>query len=87
MADQPVKLGDYAESPDSKVKERYRETISLTGIDPFIIPDKNFDPECLPPVESTNLVSYLVLETSRYLQKQFKAFQALFKMLLPKRLL
>ena len=52
MTDQPVKLGDYAESLDSKVKERYRENISPTGIDPLIIPYKNFDAECLPPVES-----------------------------------
>ena len=41
-----MKLGDYADSLDSKVKERYREIIFLTEIDPFIIRDKNFDPEC-----------------------------------------
>ena len=57
LTDQPMKLGDYAEGLDSKVKERYREKISPIGIDPFIIPDKNFDPECLPPVESVDLVS------------------------------
>ena len=63
-----MNLGNYAESPDLKVKERYREKVSPTGIDPFIIPDKNFDQECLPPVESVDSV---VLETSHYLQKQF----------------
>ena len=77
MTDPSVKLGDYAESLDSKVKERYKEKISSIGIDPFIIPDKNIDSECLPPVESVDLVSYLVLETSHYSQDQFKAYRSL----------
>jgi hypothetical protein len=35
------------------------------------------DPECLPPIEATDLLSYLVLETSYYTLKQFKAFKSL----------
>ena len=77
MTDQPIWLGDYAKCLDSKVEERYREKISPIGTDPFIISYKTFDPECLPPVESVNLVSYLVLETSHYLQEQFKALRSL----------
>ena len=38
---------------------------------------KHFEPDCLPPVEATDLLSYLVLETSYYTQKQFKAFRSL----------
>ena len=37
----------------------------------------HFEPDCLPPVEATDLLSYLVLETSYYTQKQFKAFRSL----------
>lgn len=35
------------------------------------------DPECLPPIEATDLLSYLVLVTSFYTAKQFKAFKSL----------
>eukprot|EP00795_Rhopilema_esculentum_P010365 gene10365-19066_t len=39
----------------------------------MLIPDSSFDPECLPPVEATDLLSYLVLDTSYYTRTQFKA--------------
>ena len=39
--------------------------------------DPNFQPDCLPPVESTDLLFYLVLETSFFTQQQFKAFRSL----------
>ena len=42
-----------------------------------MIEGKHFEPDCLPPVESTDLLCYLVLETSFYTQKQFKAFRSL----------
>jgi hypothetical protein len=78
MAEQlPAKLGDYANQLEVNEKKRYIDKISCIGIDPFIIPENNFDPECLPPVESMDLVSYLVLETSYYTQQQFKAFRSL----------
>ena len=32
---------------------------------------------CLPPVEATDLVSYLVLETSFYTEQKFKAYKSL----------
>lgn len=67
LTDQPTKLKDYSESLDSKVKERYREKISPIGNDSLIIPDKNLErifSKCLQPVESVDLVSYLVLETN-----------------------
>ena len=51
--------------------------ISTTGIDPALIERKRFESDCLPPIESTDLLCYLVLETSFYTQKQFKAFCSL----------
>ena len=39
--------------------------------------DPNFQLDCLPPVESTDLLFYLVLETSFFTQQQFKAFRSL----------
>ena len=38
---------------------------------------KHFESDCLPPVEATDLLSYLVLEISYYTQKQCKAFRSL----------
>ena len=43
----------------------------------MIIESKNFQPDCLPPVESTDLLFYLVLEMSLYTQQQLKAFRSL----------
>lgn len=51
--------------------------ISTIGIDPALIEGKHFEPDWLPPIESTDLLCYLVLETSFYTQKQFKAFRSL----------
>ena len=41
---------------------------STIRIDPALIEGKHFEPDSLPPVESTDLLCYLVLETSFYLQ-------------------
>ena len=43
---------------------RYVEKISAIGIDPVWIEGKNFEPDCLTPVESTDLLLYLVLGMS-----------------------
>lgn len=76
-SDTTIPLSDYAKKLDVKVKERYIKKISMIGIDPVLIEGKLFAPDCLPPVESTDLQCYLVLETSFYSQKQFKAFRSL----------
>ena len=73
----PIPISDYAKKLDLKVRERYLKKVSTIGIDPILIEGKRFEPDCLPPVESTNLLCYLVLETSFYAQKQFKAFRSL----------
>ncbi|XP_068691131.1 uncharacterized protein [Montipora foliosa] len=72
-----IPLSDYAKKLDGKVRERYLKKIWTIGIDPALIEGKDFEPDCLPPVESTDLLCYLVLETSFYTQKQFKAFRSL----------
>lgn len=69
-------LSEYAESLESW-KERCLQKISVIGVDPASIPAEKFRPKCLPPVEGSDLLSYLVLETSFYTKKQFKAFKSL----------
>ena len=70
-------LSEYAKSLDQHVKRRYLEKIAVLGIDPETIPSEQFSPECLPPIEATDLLSYLVLETSYYTKQQFKAYKSL----------
>ena len=72
-----IPLSDYVKKLNVKVRERYLNKILTIGIDPVLIIGKRFEPDCLPPVESTDLLCYLVLETSFYTQKQFKAFRSL----------
>ena len=67
-------LSEYAEKLDGNGKKRYVEKISEVGVDPLLIPDHKLDPECLPPIEVSDL---LVLDTSYYTNKQFKAFRSL----------
>ena len=55
-----LKLLEYARKLDNHVKRRYMEKISIIGIGPCLIPEEKFNPEVLPPVEATDLLSYLV---------------------------
>ena len=71
------KLLKYATSLESHVKKRYLKKIKKIGIDPFCIPSEECDPECLPPVEQSDLFSYLVLTTSHYTNDQFKNYKGL----------
>ena len=70
-------LSEYAKALDKQVKGRYLEKISVVGVDPVSIPSEQFDPECLPQIEATDLLGYLVLETSFYTRQQFKAYKSL----------
>ena len=72
-----VSLSNYAKKLKSHVLKRYTQKIAYIGVDPLLIPESSFDPECLPPVEATDLLSYLVLDTSYYTKTQFKAFRSL----------
>ena len=65
-------LSEYCRKLNDHVKRRYLEKIAEVGVDPVTIPDEQFNSECLPPIEATDLLSYLVLETSFYSKQQFK---------------
>ena len=70
-------LSEFANKLEPRARQRYLEKISAIGIDPVLIESKNFEPDCLAPAESTDLLFYLALETSFYAQQQFKAFRSL----------
>ena len=59
-------ISENAKKLDLPVRDRYLQKISTIGIDPVLIEGKHFQPDCLPPVESTDILCYLVLETSFY---------------------
>ena len=69
MATNP--LSDYVNHPDPNMRKHYFEKISCVGIDLILIPDKAYDPDCLPRVESMDLLSFLVLETNYYSKELF----------------
>ena len=70
--DIPV-LSEYAKGLRGDIYKK----ISLVGVDPGSIPSDQFDPECLPSIEATDLVSYLLLETRYYTKQQFKCYKSL----------
>jgi len=70
-------IPEYAKQLDFPVRDQYLQKIAAIGIDPVLVKGKDFKPDCLPPVESTDILCYLVLETSFYTQQQFKAFRSL----------
>ena len=72
-----ILLSDYVRRLESHVKQRYLEKISLVRINPATLIDAELDPQCLPPIEATDLLCYLVINTSYYTKKQFKAFKSL----------
>ena len=70
-------LSSYADNLSNEAKTRYREKIGVIGgLDPFGgcpgEPCKEF-----PPVEASDLVAYLVLQTNFITAKQFKAYKSL----------
>ena len=70
-------ISEYVKKLEPRVKLRYLEKISVIGIDPVLIEGKHFEPDCLPPVESTDLLCYLVLETSFTPSNSLKLSKAL----------
>ena len=78
VLDKPsIVLSEYGERLENHVKCRYLDKIAVIGVDPASLFNSQLDPECLPPVEAGDLVSYLVLETSFYTLQQFKCFKSL----------
>ena len=70
-------LSDFAKKLEGHVYTRYLQKIGVVGVDPACLVGEKLDPECLPPIESTDLLSFRVLETSFYTLKQFKAYKSL----------
>ena len=75
--DNSPRISDCVKKLEHHVHKRYLEKISVIGIDPILIPENSLDPECLPPVEAADLLSYLVLDTSYYTKNQSEAFRSL----------
>ena len=81
-------LSSYAENLTGEAKTRYRDKIAIiNGLDPFCLGPQNGSgrldsaaaavSKSLPPVDASDLVAYLVLETSFVTAKQFKAHKSL----------
>ena len=79
---QSQRLSKYAEKLSAEPRVRYMEKIQLIGnTDPFTLSGENLssgiESSNLPPVDASDLVSYLVLQTSFVTAKQFKAHKSL----------
>ena len=71
-------LFNYADKLPSEAKERYQNKLLLiSDIDPFVIGGKGYPESSFPPIDASDLVSYLVLQTSYTTAKQFKAHKSL----------
>ena len=71
---------NYVKGLGTRVNERYLAKMSVIGVDLTSIPKEHFNGECLPPIEVSDLLGYLVLETSRaihYTRKEFKVYKSL----------
>ncbi len=77
LASEAMELSRYAETLSGGAKELYLEKINLLGCrDPFCGPQGK-STDCVPSVEASDLVAYLVLTTSFLTAKQFKAYKGL----------
>ena len=66
-------LSRYAEKLPSEAKKRYQNKLLLIGgVDLFCISQSNHE-SSLPAVDASDLVSYLVLQTSYITAKHFNA--------------
>ena len=48
-------ISEYAKQMDLAVRDRYLQKIGAIGIDPVLVKGKDFKPDCLPPIESTDI--------------------------------
>ena len=70
-------LSSYAESLKCEALTRYKEKIeAISSLDQFGA-DLGEATESVPPVEASDLVAYLVLQTNFITTKQFKAHKSL----------
>ena len=72
-----LNLSSYAENLSFDAKRRYKDKIKIINdLDPFANGLGELI-DAVPPVEASDLVSYLVLQTSFVTSKQFKAHKLL----------
>ena len=72
------RLSDYAESLTNDSKARYKEKLNVIGgIDPFQPGNIGELDDRLPDADASDLVSYLILQTSFLTAKQFNARKGL----------
>ena len=73
------RLSTYAEKLPREAKVRYENKLGLIGgVDPFSISAKDYlESSSLPPVDASDLLSYLVLQSSYITANQFKAHKSL----------
>ena len=62
-------LSDYLKGLGTRVKERYLVKISVIGVNPASIPKEQFNGECLPPIEVSDLLGYVAVKF--YFQVKF----------------
>ncbi len=74
-------VSKYAQELPQEAKQRYLQKLQLVGlggIDPFCLNTKKYkESSHLPPFNSGDLVSYLVLQTNYLSAKQFRAHKSL----------
>ena len=64
-------LSGYANERSPREKTLLRRFLVLESI----LPDKTYDPGCLSPVESMDLLFFLVLDTRCYRKDQFRLIE------------
>ena len=75
-------MSSYANKLPSEAGKRYKQKIRLIGMDPFVLCEKQPTTVAVspastpPPVDASDLASYLVLQTSFVTAKQFKAHKS-----------
>ena len=80
MESTQIKLSDYVEGLPEYAKRRCKQKISfIGGVDPFLggFSSGLSESKSCPPVDSCDLVSYLVLKTSFLTVEQFRARKGL----------
>ena len=71
-------LSSYCQKLPSEARSRYIEKLQLiSGLDPFCPSSLGKQSSILPPVDASDIVSYLVLQTSFVTAKQFKAHKSM----------
>lgn len=71
-------LSDYAKKLPQEARKRYADKLQLIGnVDPFCISTKDYQESNFPPVDASDLVSYLIRQTNYFSTKQFKAHKSL----------